>query len=591
MGASVVSRALEIGFGADPSIIDFVRNRLNGNIVCRNGRQDALIRVHDRISDPERLTNVSRSGRPDLPPGVEEFVFTNDEGAYTASVTVAGDDEGIGFHLVASGPEPIWMVEWTIHGLKLDEVIIPALGGRRISSEMPDGLVDSFQYPVWWNAQFVIGSSGSQSGGIWLHSGETRPRMKVLRVRKEGSDRFALTLGIRADAPLVVANVALSWHIDGYSKSWTEPADRYRSWLESTFDLVPYEQHPHYPEWMNEVNLILQLCGMWPRSVKGHTFEEMTSRIEAFARLHPPKETLLYIPGFAEKGLDSDIPDYRPSPALGGANGLSKLVDRAHELGYRVMLHTNILGMTFNHALFPQFRDLQIKDEFGDLRSWGHDLDGDWMTEPFFAYINPGAHRWGDLFESLVRTLVDEYGADAVHLDQTLLAFTVSNGPNFMDGMKGLVGRLQRSFPQILFQGEGIHEWILPVLPVAQIHGVDSITPVEKVYLAAGSRFGLLPKILSGLSRLVGFKKGRPWIQIHPVSSRVLGRYSRMTPHLLTDHPSGAKFSYQEAAYARLGISPALVCYGSHQTIDGPRVRKMLRRAKSVRSRNHNKEL
>ncbi len=64
-------------------------------------------------------------------------------------------------------------------------------------------------------------------------------------------------------------------------------------------------------------------------------------------------------------------------------------------MGYRVMIHTNALAMTFTHRLYPQFRKHQVVDAFGRPQGWGLDIDGDWLVEPYFAYMNPGVPAWG----------------------------------------------------------------------------------------------------------------------------------------------------------------------------------------------------
>ena len=131
--------------------------------------------------------------------------------------------------------------------------------------------------------------------------------------------------------------------------------------------------------------------------------------------------------------------------------------------------------------------------------------------------------------------LIHEYGLDAVFLDQTLLAFNVSNGPNFVTGMRAHVQRLQEAFPGVLFAGEGLNEQVLPALPFVQIHGIDSIGEVH------------------------GMEGERPWRRVHPVSTALFGKFTKFVAHLLTKHPSSAEFERQEDAYAELGVVPALV--------------------------------
>src|SRR5512140_2702004 len=273
-----------------------------------------------------------------------------------------------------------------------------------------------------------------------------------------------------------------------------------------------------------------------------------------------PRHTLVYVPGFAGHGIDSHAPDYDPSAHLGGPKKFKQLVDAAHRMGYRVMIHTNAIAMTFNHRLYPKFKKHQVIDPFGRTQGWGLDLDGDWLFEPYFAYINPGARQWGALMEKVLGRLIRTYGLDGVFLDQTLLAFNNSRGPNFQTGMNQHVSRLEKAFPDVLFAGEGLHELVLSALPMAQVHGLDSIAEVHGV---------------EGKTR---------WRNVHPVNAYLFGPYTRFTAHLLTRHPSNPMFAFQEASYAKLGVLPALCLYNAEQKMDLPAVRKMVKRAKKLRA-------
>jgi len=186
------------------------------------------------------------------------------------------------------------------------------------------------------------------------------------------------------------------------------------------------------------------------------------------------------------------------------------------------------------------------------------DMDGDWLPEPYFAYINPGYKEWGDLMEKVLGDLIEKYGADSVFLDQTLLAFNVSKGPNFIAGMRDHITRLQNRFPGILFAGEGLHEQNVSALPFAQLHGIDSLTEVH------------------------GMEGQVPWRKAHPVSTYLFEKYTRYTGHLLTRHPSNPMFAFQEAAYSELGVIPVLSLYNYEQKIDLPEVKAMIERAKSL---------
>src|SRR5690606_1509542 len=149
-----------------------------------------------------------------------------------------------------------------------------------------------------------------------------------------------------------------------------------------------------------------------------------------------------------------------------------------------------------------------------------------------------------------------------VFLDQTLLAFNVSKGPNFLKGMKNHIQRLQKAFPGILFAGEGIHEEVLAALPFAQIHGIDS------------------------LSEIHGMEGEKEWRKIHPVSSYLFGKYTRLSAHLLTKYPKHPKFKLQEESYKQLKVIPALCLYKTSQKIDIPEVKEMIDRAKKLKQKS-----
>lgn len=557
MPTTLRSDRLEIAFGESPLRIERVTHLPSGRVVGPGGEQRFLLRIPAAPSDPIFLDFVE-----EIEAGANALAFTvaDETGRYRARVRIEAGEEGLGFALTAEGPEPIWMAEWKLYSLDLAEVVVPALGGQALTRDMTADSHAEYKYPFWWNAQFALGELGADGeGGVWLRTTEAAPRFKLLRVHKdeEREELFVLGLGFEADAPITATTLEAEWHFDGYAGSWHAPVETHRKWLAEAFSLVPYRAHPHFPAWADDITFVLEVWGM--RKDQGrpaHTFDDTIERIEAFAEFHPPEQTLLYLPGFAEEGIDSRIPDYNPSEKLGGREGLKRLVDAAHRLGYRVMIHTNVLGLTYTHPRFAELEQHQVVDPFGRPLGWGNDLDGDWLPEPYFAYVNPGAEAWGDLMERTLGDLITEFDLDAVFLDQTLLAFNDSRGPNFVEGMRRHVERLQRAFPHVLFAGEGQHEQVLAALPMVQIHGLDSIAEIH------------------------GAEGKKPWRKVHPVSVELFGPYSKFVAHLLTKHPSSADFARQEAAYAELGIVPALVLYRRSQALDGPAVQAMLARAR-----------
>ena len=559
MSTTVRAERIEVSFGESPLVVERILHVPSGRVVLEGGEQRFWLRLPKAPNEPVHLRHVSNVEARD---GARAFTASDETGRFRAHVRIEAGAEELRFSLRAEAPEPVWMAEWQIAGLSVKEVVVPALGGQALTSGMPADETVAFKYPFWWNAQFALAEIGD-GDGLWLRTADVDPRFKLLRVRKVEGDpsRFVLGLGFEATAPVEAHALEAAWTLDGYVGGWQTPVEQHRRWLEASFGLVPTADHPHLPAWARDVTLVLEMWGM--RTDTGRaalTFDEMTERLEALARKHPPEQTLVYLPGFAEGGVDSRIPHYDPAEPLGGAAGLRRLVDRAHALGAHVMIHTNVLGMTYAHERWPDFAEHQVVDAFGQKLGWGNDMDGDWLAEPFFGYIHPGAEAWGVLMEETLGELIRAFGLDAVFLDQTLLAFNVSRGPNFLTGMRAHVERLQRAFPDVLFAGEGINEQVLPALPFVQIHGIDSIGEVH------------------------GMDGARPWRRVHPVSVALFGPHTRFAAHLLTKHPSSPAFAAQEAAYAELDVAPALVLYNRDQAYDGAAVDAMVARARALHS-------
>ena len=551
---TITSDRIRISFDDGPFAIREILNTAAGTTVLAAGAQSFLIRTPRRISDPAFLTDVVASApvRDGL-----RFTVADESRKYKAIIGVTASPEGIRMTMRASAPVPVWVAEWKLSGLRVDEVIVPGLGGQVLGKSMPPDTALTYKYPFWWNAQFAVGSM--KAGGFWLRMKDQDPLFKFLRVRKE-SEGFALSLGIEATAPLVSKTVEGTWYLDCYSGDWRVPTDLHRKWLERSFGLCPLDTNPSMPAWGKGIDFVLEIWGAGKdRAVPLHTFEEMEEVLRRWAPLHEPGRTLVYLPGFAEHGIDSHAPSYNPSPMLGGEKKFQHLMEVAHRMGYRVMLHTNALCMTFDHPLFGGMKKYQVIDQFDRAQGWALDIDGDWLTEPYFAYMNPGAKAWRDVMRKTIGGLIDRYSPDGIFLDQTLLAFNVSKGANFLTGMNTLVSGLQKAFPETLFAGEGLHELIVSAMPMAQIHGIDSLTEVHGI-------------------------EGRvPWRKAHPVSTYLFGKYTRFTAHLLTKHPSHPYFSKQEEVYSKLGVIPALCLYNSGQAVDTPGTRKMIRRAKNLR--------
>ncbi|HEY6906406.1 MAG TPA: DUF6259 domain-containing protein, partial [Ignavibacteriaceae bacterium] len=514
--------------------------------------QNVIIRTPRALSDPVFLSKFEKVTFED---NKLAFKLLDDSGEFSALLNIVPSEYGIQIRIKVASPEPVWIVEWKLSGFILDELILPALGGQSLTPDMPEGTVMSFKYPFWWNAQFVFGMN--ELSGLMVNANDANPELRLFRVAKE-NNRFSLSYGAEAKAPLESRTLEAEISLSGFNGGWEKGVDLYRRWMEKSFNPVNFRDHYGFPAWADNINFILELWGARKGFTSGHSFSQMTERLNEWKKYHSPENTLVYLAGFAENGIDSHAPDYNPSKQCGGEEEFKKFMEAAHGMGYKIMLHTNVLAMTFNHRDYDDFKKYQVIDPFGREQGWGMDMDGDWLAEPYFAYINPGYSEWGDYMEKVLGKLIEQFQADAIFLDQTLLAFNASKGPNFLTGMRDHITRLQMRFPGVLFAGEGLHEQNVKALPFAQIHGIDSITEVH------------------------GMDGQMPWRKAHPVYTYLFGKYTKFVGHLLTKHPSHPLFAFQESAYAELGVIPVLSLYNSEQKMDIPEVHKMIERAKNL---------
>lgn len=545
----ITSEKIEIKFKDSPLDVERLFIIANNETICANGEQSFLIRTVKSLSDPFLLTEITFVELSDE--GIA-FQASDESGLYKLNCSIGKTKHGLKYSIEAEGPEPVWLVEWKLNGLNFEKVLVPALGGQSLEKNMPPGSTLSYKYPFWWNAQFALGEINN--GCIILDAKDSAPELKLLRVSKD-ENGFGLTYGAEAPAPLSSNKFKAEWYIEFIEGDWKNAVDYHRVWLESNYNLKPFKENPHFPEWMNKINFVLEPWGARKSSKPFHTFKQMTERLYEFKKIHNPENTLVYLAGFAENGIDSHAPDYNPSEQCGGREEFKKLVEEAHSLGYKVMIHTNVLALTYGHKKYEEFKKFQVIDVFERPQGWAMDMDGDWLTEPYFAYMNPGYKEWGKYMSETLGELINEFNIDAVFLDQTLLAFNVSSGPNFLTGMKNHVKKLQKNFPNVLFAGEGLHEQVLEALPVAQIHGIDSIAEVH------------------------GMEGQLEWRKVHPVSVYLFNKYTKFTGHLLTKHPSHPMFKLQEDSYAKLGVIPTLCLYDYNQKIDLPEVHKMIERS------------
>ncbi|MCX8053936.1 MAG: DUF6259 domain-containing protein, partial [Armatimonadetes bacterium] len=250
---------------------------------------------------------------------------------------------------------------------------------------------------------------------------------------------------------------SLEWRIQPYLGEWRNGASIYRDWHRRTFKPDPNEE----PSWVREIRAEIH-CGTDPAVLDALVGAGID-----------PKQTLLYVSNWRTNTYDVNYPDYTP------ADHLAPFIERAHRLGFRVMLHVNHFGCDPKMPDYERFKRFHVRHRYsGELQWWEWPNGKDLIK---FAYINPASRRWRQFFVAKMKDLVSRTGVDAIHLDQTLCIYNDRNG--LIDGLNMAQGNLllhkelKSALPNLVLGGEGLNEVTMIHESFAQRHvaGIDHV--------------------------------------------------------------------------------------------------------------------
>lgn len=355
---------------------------------------------------------------------------------------------------------------WAIQGLELakNRLVIPAQSGMYYNLKTPVKTVAE-DYPVHWESPFVIYEA---SGGGFIVSARD-PSFQFKRLH--GSrDTGSLVLGFEVFAPgpwsgsyEVSRN---EWRIRGFSGNWKLPADEYRTWFRS---ILPIESSDGPRSWVKQIRGVATV-----QTLDTAVLELLATRVD-------PTRTLILLVDWRESSFDLNYPDYMPSSRA------KPFVEKAHELGFRVMLHTNLLGVSTTHPAFESMKRYQLRSadtltEQGWL--WYNLPEGDPRR---FAFISPASAEFRKLFIDNVRLAVEELNPDALHLDAG--SGILNDGNGLIDGLNTTQGIVQfhkeliQAFPNLVFGGESTNELVAPFNWFAQRWTAPTPTHPISTYL------------------------------------------------------------------------------------------------------------
>ena len=384
--------------------------------------------------------------------GIQTAILEANDGTRTARLTVSVDGDDIVLTLHGES-KTAGVVSYTfgIQGIELDQsrLIVPSEAGMYYSLNTPIPDVGD-DYPVHWEAQMALYQS--PKGGFSLQGRDRDWTFKGIRGSRT-TGNLVLAVEVFAQGPWSTATSVhdTSWHLRAYQGDWRKPAQEYRDWVRG---LEPHVAAAGDLAWVKKMVSVITVQNL------------DTNLLPKLAATLDPSKTLLQLMNWRQQAFDIYYPDYTPSADA------KVFITQAHALGFHVMLHTNLLGVSTNHPAYASMQQYQLKDaDTQHPQGWLWDDLPDGNIHRF-AYISPASSAFRKLFIDEVRVAVEALKPDAIHLDAG--GSIVNDGNGLIEGMNTTQGiiqmhrDIQAAFPGMALGSESTNEAIAPFTWFAQ---------------------------------------------------------------------------------------------------------------------------
>lgn len=449
---TIATRTLSMTFRG--SSLTAFNNKLTGENYI--GRASDVVLGLSMIENPATTMQLS-AWRVETVEGKQQAILVSSDSVRRVQLAVEVDGDDIVCRVDGGASRPgVISLTWALGGLTLQDnrIIAPSQAGMyyNLTSRIDDldgSMADD--YPVHWESQFVFYES-SKGGGFSVSARDKAFNFKRMHGSREPG---SLVLGFEmfAPGPWPAADTVapIEWRIHGHSGNWKDAANRHSQWVETVLPTMP---SPPSHAWANEIRGVVTVQTLDP------------AILDLLAKTLDPKKTLLSMIDWRLAGYDLNYPDYRAHP------NAKAFIEQARKLGFRVMLHTNLLGISTTHPAYESMRKYQIRTA-DSLRPTG------WLWDDLpegsprrFAYISPAAKEFRDLLLTRLAEGVAELEPDGIHLDA---GGGISNdgnglvdGANTIQGLIQLHREIRERFPNLVLSGESTNEATAPFLRFAQ---------------------------------------------------------------------------------------------------------------------------
>jgi hypothetical protein len=401
-----------------------------------------------------QLTTNPASNQP-----MGQITFT--DGTRTATLTVGIDPATDEMFVRTSGSSTstgILSVFWGMLGFDFSSsrLVIPGQAGIYYSqTSSPDAV--GLDYPTHWESGMAIYEASQGSLLIYANDGAT-PKFKGIRAsRLSGNLDFGFEMFAVAPWENATSTPTFEWRMKGFAGDWKVPAAYYKNWWAQTGP----QSSVSAPAWTKNIYGVVTIPSL-----------DLPS-LEALATEVIPSSTLLYLVSWRLSGYDINYPDYTPSPDV------KAYIDSAHQLGFHVMLHTNMLGVSETNPNYPAMQSMQLKTpDSVQPMGWLWNLDpGDIHR---VAYISPNYAPYRKLWITSVQQAVQQLNPDAIHLDAGGAIVNdgngLQNGQNTIQGLIQFQNEIQAAFPGLALGYESTTEINSPFVRFAERWSED-VTP------------------------------------------------------------------------------------------------------------------
>lgn len=404
-------------------------------------------------------------------------------GKFSAKFDISRENELI-FRIEVSGLNRIHGIRFTISNLPVGKVILPLPGGCEVALQPDETIFASTEHvlsyypgikPAIWTAPIVIIEYEDHS--IYIGCKDKSPRPKRIWITRKNNHLILSLCSLEKACEISDAYTSPEWFIKKVS-SWREAVEDYRRFMENELGIIPFEKRKDVPDWAKKIALyvVAYLHNYTP--FINFTFEEFKDKLTELATKFPPAHTLIYIAGWDGRP-DMTYPHYKPSEELGGEKKFKEMIDYAHNLGFKIMLHFNLFSVCYNMREWALFKDHQIRDVEGRLLGWDADHNTDGINDNLMGYISLDYELWRKYLLDKIVNIVKLYDIDAVHLDQSACEFNDPHHDTYT-GKYIFFEELKKLLPNILIEGEGVTDLTVSMTPFVHtwIFDPDFIHPM-----------------------------------------------------------------------------------------------------------------